>query len=85
VLNKLLQAEGQAPKVVLYGMGSGLTEAAVRSGMAVYASLARPSHIAEVRVLCDGFDLGWTRHPGIERQRSPERGLLPERDRVRSL
>jgi hypothetical protein len=61
VVNKLLQAEGQAATVVLDGRGSGLTPVAAQAGMAVYAGLPHRGHVAAVRVLGDGFDLGWAR------------------------
>ncbi|HEY3811488.1 MAG TPA: hypothetical protein VGL49_08635 [Acidimicrobiales bacterium] len=77
VVNKLLQAEGQAGLVVLNGRGSGLTPAAARAGLATYAGLPHRARIAAVRVLGDGFDLGWRCGPGVLRQRGPERHLVP--------
>ena len=67
VVNKLKQAEGQAPTVVLNGRGSGLSEAAARAGLEAYAGLARPGRVAGVRVLGDGFELGWTRPRTVRR------------------
>jgi hypothetical protein len=80
VVNKLLQAEGQAATVVLNGRGSGLSEAAARAGMAVYKGLAHVGRIAAVRVLGDGFDLGWTRGRAIQTERAPRVGLETRRD-----
>jgi len=77
VVNKLLQAEGQAPTVVLNGRGTGLTAASARAGMAEYASLERPGQVTAVRVLGNGFDLGWVRDQSLSRHqvlhRSPVR------------
>jgi hypothetical protein len=73
VVNKLLQAEGQAEVVVLNGRGSGLTPAAARAGMAIYAGLPHRDRIATVRVLGDGFDLGWSRTPDLRRTPVPGR------------
>ena len=69
VVNKLLQAEGQAATVVLEGRGSGLSSAAARAGVAMYASLPHRGNVAAVRVLGDGFDLAWTRARALERHR----------------
>ena len=80
VVNKLLQAEGQAATVVLNGRGSGLSEAAARAGMATYNGLAHRGNIAAVRVLGDGFDLGWTRGRAIQTERAPRVDLQPGRD-----
>jgi hypothetical protein len=67
VVNKLLQAEGQAPAVVLNARGSGLTAAVAQAGMAEYAELRRPMGVTGVRVLGDGFDLGWAQIPSVSR------------------
>ncbi len=80
VVNKLLQAEGQAATVVLNGRGSGLSEAAARAGMAVYHGGAHRGIIAAVRVLGDSFDLAWTRSRVIQTQRAPGLGRRPGRD-----
>jgi hypothetical protein len=77
VVNKLLQAEGQAATVVLNGRGSGLSSTAARAGMAVYAGLPHRGNVATVRVLGDGFDLAWTRQRALERERAGDR--LPVR------
>jgi hypothetical protein len=69
VVNKLLQAEGQAATVVLEGRGSGLSPAAARAGVAMYAGLPHRGNVAAVRVLGDGFDLAWTRAGVPERHR----------------
>jgi hypothetical protein len=61
VVNKLIQADGQAPTVVLYGRGSGLTARTAVAGMAEYARRFAAGGIGAVRVLGDGFDLGWRR------------------------
>jgi hypothetical protein len=72
VFNKLAQAEEQAPAVVINGRGSGLTTAAARIGMAAYVARRRPQAVRCVRILGDGFDLGWI---GVARWRSPQEGL----------
>jgi hypothetical protein len=81
VVNKLLQAEGQAATVVLDGRGSGLTSAAARAGMARYAGSPHRGHVASVRVLGDGFDLAWARARGLDSHRRlnghETRGRLP--------
>jgi hypothetical protein len=69
VANKLLQAEGQAATVVLDGRGSGLTSAAVRAGVAMYAESPHRGNVAAVRVLGDGFDLTWARAPVLDSHR----------------
>jgi hypothetical protein len=59
VLNKLLDADGQAAAVVLFAGGSGLSPGAARQGLALYAARRRTSGLSSVRVLGDGFDLAW--------------------------
>ena len=73
VVNKLIQADGQAPIVVLYGRGSGLTAGTATAGMAEYARRHAAGGIGSVRVLGDGFDLGWRR----DRTWSRSRGMDP--------
>ncbi len=68
VLNKLLKASGQAPRAVLYAKGSGLLASEARRGVEMYAGgLGRPPGpgLRGVRVVGDGFDLVWTRRPGL--------------------
>jgi hypothetical protein len=60
VLNKLLDAGGQAPAVVLNGCGSGLSMRTACRGMALYISRPGQGLLSTVRVVGDGFDLGWT-------------------------
>jgi hypothetical protein len=74
VVNKLLQAEGQAATVVLNSRGSGLSPAVARAGMEAYAGLPHGANVAAVRVLGDGFDLAWTRVRVRQRQ-GPDFGL----------
>ena len=85
VFNKLIDAAGQAPHVVLVAGTSGLTSSTVRRGLARYwgDSGAAPA-LASVRVLGDGYDLAWSRrpglgvggpHPGTPRRPPPDRGL----------
>jgi hypothetical protein len=69
VANKLLQAEGQAARVVLDGRSSGLTSATARAGVAMYAGLPHRGNVAAVRVIGDGFDLAWTRARTVETHR----------------
>jgi hypothetical protein len=81
LFNKLVDAAGQARHVVVVGTGSGLSSAAARRGMARYASDRRPlPTLASVRVVGDGFDLGWARRPVVERaaEARPARGRGPE-------
>jgi hypothetical protein len=65
VLNKLIQAAGQAPTVVLNGFGSGLTASDARRGMARYSARPEGWMLSSVRVLGDGFDLAWSRRPDL--------------------
>lgn len=74
VVNKLLQADGQAATVVLNAEGSGLSARQARAGMFEYISRPRPSGVRNVRVLGDGFDLTWSRDPAIRKDRAAERG-----------
>jgi hypothetical protein len=74
VLNKLLQAEGQAATVVLNGRGSGLSPAAASAGMAAYAGQPHRGNVAAVRVLGDGFDLTWSR-VRVRQRSGPDLGL----------
>ena len=69
VVNKLIQAEGQAAMVVLNGRGTGLSAAAAEAGLGCYAGQRHRAHIAAVRVLGDGFDLDWARQPSVRRDR----------------
>jgi hypothetical protein len=80
VVNKLIQAEGQAATVVLNGRGSGLSSSAAEAGIRFYEGLRHRAHIATVRVLGDGFDLEWARQPSIRRDRAaaPARRFGPE-------
>jgi hypothetical protein len=72
VFNKLVDAAGQSPNVVLIGYGSGLTADAVRRGLARYAAdRRRAPGLDSIRALGDGFDLGWTRRLVVERSREP--------------
>jgi hypothetical protein len=75
VVNKLIQAEGQAAVVVLNGRGSGLSASDVEAAMRIYARLPRRANVAAVRVLGDTFDLAWVRHasPGLDRPRPADR------------
>ena len=82
VLNKLLDARGQASTVVLNGRGSGLSMATARRGMALYA--ARPDGrdgglLSTVRVLGDGFDLSWTCRSEMGLGSRSSSGLQPAR------
>ena len=65
VLNKLIDASGQARSVVLVGHGSGLTEATVRRGVARYAADPDRCRLDSVRTVGDGFDLTWVRQPAL--------------------
>jgi hypothetical protein len=67
VLNKLLKARTQASAVVLNGHGSGLSAAAARGGMAMYASRSDGGRLRVVRVVGDGFDLSWGQHVTLAR------------------
>jgi hypothetical protein len=83
VVNKLLQAEGQAPAVVLNARGSGLTAAVAQAGLTEYADLRRPMGVTGVRVLGDGFDLGWAQIPALIRGAQPRRSAAARRVRWR--
>jgi hypothetical protein len=75
VFNKLARAAGQSPHVVLFGVGSGLTPATVRRGLARYGAGDRAvPPLSSVRVLGDGFDLAWTCRPARQLQRAPSLG-----------
>jgi hypothetical protein len=74
VVNKLLQAEGQAAVVVLNGRGSGLTPDAAQAGLAAYTGYPHRANVAAVRVIGDGFDLAWKR-TRIRQREGPEPGL----------
>lgn len=69
VVNKLIQAEGQAAVVILNGRGTGLSAPDVEAGMRVYARLPRRANVAAVRVLGDTFDLAWARQAALGRDR----------------
>jgi hypothetical protein len=73
VYNKLVDASGQAPHVVLTGYGSGLTEATVRRGLARFTRSGPSAALTSVAALGDGFDLAWTRSPVSERRPVPGR------------
>lgn len=81
VLNKLLDAGGQASHVVLVGTGSGLSPSTARRGLARYSVGDRAvPRLASVRVVGDGYDLAWRRHPGIDLR--PRFDRLPGRGRA---
>lgn len=61
VMNKLLDASGQADVVVVHARGSGLTEGAARSGLAMAAATPRGAGLESVAVLGDGFATAWAR------------------------
>ena len=67
VVNKLLQAEGQADVVVLNAQRSGLSPVAAKAGMANYAARSGPAGVATVRVMGDGYDLTWSRDRSVNR------------------
>lgn len=75
VLNKLMQADGQARSVVLYAGDSELTLGEAARGLQLYAATSRRQPLANVRIVGDTFDVGWTRRPelprGVERRRRP--------------
>jgi hypothetical protein len=68
VFNKLMSASRQADVVVLNGRGSGLTDGTVRRGIVLYSSREAARGVSTVRVLGDGFDLTWSRVPGLARE-----------------
>jgi NAD(P)-dependent dehydrogenase (short-subunit alcohol dehydrogenase family) len=81
VINKLLQAQGQADVVVLNARRSGLAPGAAKDGMAGYAARSGPSGVATVRVMGDGFDLTWSRDRSVSRARqaaAPRRRADPD-------
>jgi len=66
VFNKLVDASGQAPHVVLVAAGSGLSAANVQQGLADYEARAgRDGTLRSVRAIGEGFDLTWSRVPLI--------------------
>lgn len=67
VLNKLLDASGQARHAVLLGTGSGLSESTVRRGVARYVSDRGPARaLSTLRIVGDGYDLTWTRRRSLQ-------------------
>jgi hypothetical protein len=82
VVNKLIQAEGQAAMVILNGRGTGLGASDVEAGMRIYSRLPRRAHVAAVRVLGDTFDLAWARSASLGHDRASftdrDRGRRPE-------
>lgn len=60
VWNKLLDAEGQAPTVILHARASGLSEKDAHEGVAEYAGKKPVGSVRGVRVVGDGFDLAWS-------------------------
>ncbi len=59
VFNKLVDARGQGATAVLWARGSGLSAADAGRGVDDFASAGRFGGISAVRVVGDGFDLGW--------------------------
>jgi hypothetical protein len=60
VANKLLDAAGQGALAVVWGCGSGLSEADARSGYRLYQATARARGMAPempARLIGDGFDI----------------------------
>ncbi|MBO0732043.1 MAG: hypothetical protein J2P57_22475, partial [Acidimicrobiaceae bacterium] len=55
VYNKLASARSQASTVVLYGAGSGLTEAVARAGMAEFSARGQWGRLRDVRVVGERF------------------------------
>jgi hypothetical protein len=82
VVNKLLQAEGQAASVVLNGRGSGLDAATATAGLAAYSDLPHRGNVAAVRVFGDGFDLAWAAPGRLERDRARDRARDRTQDRL---
>ena len=84
VLNKLIDASGQAGMVVLNAKGSGLRAGAARQGLALYSArraAGADGGLRAVRVIGDGFDLTWSRRP--VRDISP--GVREAADRARRI
>lgn len=83
VLNKLLDGGDQAPAVVLFGRGSGVSPATVRRGLALYTGHPAGFKVTSARVLGDGFDLGWARlaPTGRDLLSSPGRAVPADRGR----
>jgi hypothetical protein len=74
VANKLVQSVRQAPTTVVVGHGSGLTPAVARAGMTEFASRGHWGLLRSVRILGDGFDLGWSRGALVAGSGPPQRG-----------
>jgi hypothetical protein len=79
VLNKLLDARGQASTVVLNAAGSGLTASAALGGLALYGSRDDGGQLASVRVVGDGFDMAWTRRSELALTPPQGRSRWPDR------
>lgn len=84
VHNRLASAVRQAAVVVVSTEGSGCREADAAAGLQWFAASAKTGRVAAVRILGDGFDLGWvaplTREAavGARRSRSEPPILAPE-------
>lgn len=82
VFNKLVDAAGQAPHVVLVGTGSGLSAGSVRQGLARYSQRSGVGGtLRSIRALGDGYDLAWATRPERQVERPVER--VPDRSTIR--
>lgn len=84
VANKLLDARGQGSMAVIWAVGSGLTQAKAREGMALFSALAAQQgagRLRSARLVGDGFDIvcrpplsAIGRRPDAYRAPAPARG-----------
>jgi hypothetical protein len=64
--NRLVSAAAQAAVVVVATEGSGIRAADAAAGLRSFVAAGRTGKVAAVRILGDGFDLGWVATPGRE-------------------
>lgn len=81
VFNKLVRAAHQAPAVVLYARGSGLSAADARRGLALFQTTSE--RLPSVRMLGDGFELALMSRPALSLARRSELGGSSERPKRR--
>ena len=77
VRNKLVDARGQGATAVLWARGSGLSAVDAERGVEEFLASGDPGGIVAVRIVGDGFDLGWA-PPEPQPQPQPHQRPQPQ-------
>lgn len=73
VYNRLVSSSGQAGVTVVWAAGSGLRASDAAAGLHAFARSGRAGQVRAVRIVGDGFDLGWQARAGVDVARAAAR------------